>query len=86
MHDALFPLRLLVKKEIELDIAYVLFIDTVGYSKLFINDQQELINTPNQLVSGNADFWESRLSFPVVSAERREMIFHDEPFGKEPLL
>ena len=56
MHDALFPLRLLVKKEIELDIAYVMFIDTVGYSKLFINDQQDLINTPNQLVSGNADF------------------------------
>ena len=27
------------KKEIELEIAHVLFIDIVGYSKLSINDQ-----------------------------------------------
>jgi hypothetical protein len=28
-----------IKKEIELEIAHVLFIDIVGYSKLSINDQ-----------------------------------------------
>ena len=28
-----------VKKEIELEIAHVLFIDIVGYSKLSINEQ-----------------------------------------------
>ena len=30
-----------VKKEIELEIAHVLFLDIVGYSKLFIHDQGE---------------------------------------------
>jgi len=28
-----------IKKEIELEIAHVLFIDIVGYSKLSVNDQ-----------------------------------------------
>ena len=30
-----------VKKEIELEIGHVLFIDIVGYSKLLINEQSE---------------------------------------------
>ena len=41
-------------KEVELEIAHVLFIDTVGYSKLLIDDKRELINTLNQLVGGPA--------------------------------
>ena len=32
-----------IKKEIELEIAHVLFIDIVGYSKLSISDQHELL-------------------------------------------
>ena len=32
-----------VKKEIELEIAYVLFIDIVGYSKLLIDQQRALL-------------------------------------------
>ncbi len=31
-----------VKKEIQLEIAHVLFIDIVGYSKLLINEQQRV--------------------------------------------
>ena len=34
----------------------MLFIDTVGYSKLLIDDQRELIDTLNQLVRGTAEF------------------------------
>src|SRR5438093_4765833 len=45
-----------VKKEIELEIAHVLFIDTVGYSKLLIDDQRTLIDTLNQIVRGTAEF------------------------------
>ncbi len=41
-----------VKKEIELEIAHVLFIDIVGYSKLLINDQRRLLDVLNQLVRG----------------------------------
>ena len=41
-----------VKKEIQLEIAHVLFIDIVGYSKLLINEQRALLETLNQIVRG----------------------------------
>jgi TolB-like protein/class 3 adenylate cyclase/Tfp pilus assembly protein PilF len=45
-----------VKKEIQLEIAHVLFIDAVGYSKLSLNDQRKLIDRLNQLVRSAAEF------------------------------
>jgi TolB-like protein/class 3 adenylate cyclase/Tfp pilus assembly protein PilF len=39
-----------VKKEIQLEIAHVLFIDIVGYSKLSINDQNAAVEELNQVV------------------------------------
>src|SRR5689334_18434183 len=39
-----------VKKEIQLEIARVLFIDIVGYSKLSINEQQAAVEELNQVV------------------------------------
>src|SRR5215471_2278269 len=39
-----------IKKEIQLEIAHVLFIDIVGYSKRLINDQRALLETLNQIV------------------------------------
>src|SRR6266404_5312211 len=39
-----------VNKEIRLEIAHVLFIDIVGYSKLLINEQHELLQELNQIV------------------------------------
>src|ERR1700682_681219 len=49
-----------VKKEIQLEIAHVLFIDIVGYSKLSINDQRAVIDELTQAV---------RMSEHVQSAE-----------------
>ena len=45
-----------VKKEIQLEIAHVLFIDIVGYSKLLINEQSEQIQTLRQIVRGTEQF------------------------------
>ena len=39
-----------VKKELHLEIAHVLFMDVVGFSKLLINDQSEILEQLNQLV------------------------------------
>ena len=39
-----------IKKEIQLEIAHVLFIDIVGYSKRLINDQRALRETLNNIV------------------------------------
>jgi TolB-like protein/class 3 adenylate cyclase/Flp pilus assembly protein TadD len=45
-----------VKREIELEIAHVLFIDIVGYSKLLINEQRALLDTLNRIVRETEQF------------------------------
>ena len=45
-----------VKKEIELEIAYVLFVDIVGYSKLLIDQQRRSLELLNQIVRGTEQF------------------------------
>jgi hypothetical protein len=45
-----------VKKEIQLEIAHVLFSDIVGYSKLLINEQRALRDTLNQIVRETEEF------------------------------
>lgn len=44
------------KKEIQLEIAHVLFIDAVGYSKLSLDEQRKLIDRLTQLVRSTAEF------------------------------
>src|SRR5437667_1015512 len=45
-----------IKKEIELEIAHVLFTDIVGYSKLPINQQRALVEHLNEIVRGTDEF------------------------------
>ena len=45
-----------VNKEIQLEIAHVLFIDIVGYSKLLINEQHELLQELNRIVRTTESF------------------------------
>ncbi len=45
-----------VKKEIELEIAHVLFIDIVGYSKLLIDEQRDCLHTLNEVVRATDAF------------------------------
>ena len=44
------------QKEIALEIAHVLFIDIVGYSKLLINQQSEQLDTLKAIVRGTEQF------------------------------
>ena len=39
-----------IKKEIELEIAHVLFLDIVGYSKLSVNEQHARVDELNGIV------------------------------------
>jgi len=43
-------------KEIALEIAHVLFIDIVGYSKLLIDEQRDYLHTLNQVVRETDSF------------------------------
>ena len=45
-----------VKKEIQLEIAHVLFSDIVGYSRLLINEQRALRDTLTQIVRDTEEF------------------------------
>jgi len=45
-----------VKKEIGLEIAHVLFIDIVGYSKLLIDEQRDYLHTLNEIVRETDSF------------------------------
>ncbi|MBA2623239.1 MAG: hypothetical protein H0U88_06410, partial [Chthoniobacterales bacterium] len=44
------------KTKLRLEIAHVLFIDIVGYSKLLVKQQSELLRELNQIVSGTSEF------------------------------
>jgi hypothetical protein len=50
-----------IKKEIALEIAHVLFIDIVGYSKLSISDQHAAIEELTGLFARPSNFNEPKL-------------------------
>jgi hypothetical protein len=45
-----------IKKEIQLEIAHILFIDIVGYSKLSINEEQAVIDELTHIVRSTEQF------------------------------
>src|SRR6266849_6549550 len=45
-----------IKKEIQLEIAHVLFIDIVGYSKLLIDEQRDYLHALNEVVRETDSF------------------------------
>src|SRR5437870_5416575 len=45
-----------IKKEIELEIAHVLFLDIVGYSKLSINEQRAVVDELTTIVRGSDQY------------------------------
>jgi len=71
-----------VKKEVALEIAHVLFIDIVGYSKLLINEQRALVDTLNQIVRRTDQFQraeqtERLIKIPV--GDGMALVFYDSP-------
>ena len=45
-----------IKKEIQFEIAHILFMDIVGYSKLSVNDQHAAVEELNQIVRAAEQF------------------------------
>jgi adenylate cyclase len=71
-----------VKKEIQLEIAHVLFIDIVGYSKLSINDQHASVEELNQIVRASEHFQKaegaSRL-LKIATGDGMALVFYTSP-------
>ena len=56
-----------VKKEIELEIAYVLFIDICGYSKLLIDQQRRSLELLNEIVRGTEQFRKAEANHRLIT-------------------
>jgi TolB-like protein/class 3 adenylate cyclase/Tfp pilus assembly protein PilF len=71
-----------VKKEIQLEIAHVLFIDIVGYSKLLINEQRALLDTLNQMVRGTDQFRSAEAAgrlIKIPTGDGMALVFYNSP-------
>src|SRR5438309_3360766 len=71
-----------VKKEIELEIAYVLFIDIVGYSKLVTHEQRRLLETLNQIVRGTEQFRKAEANHRLITiptGDGMALVFYNIP-------
>jgi TolB-like protein/class 3 adenylate cyclase len=71
-----------VKKEIELEIAYVLFIDIVGYSKLLIDQQRRLLELLNEIVRGTEQFRKAEANnrlITIPTGDGMALVFYNTP-------
>src|SRR5258707_988501 len=71
-----------VKKEIELEIAHVLFIDIVGYSKLSINDQRAAVEELNRVVRASEQFQRAETAnrlLKISTGDRIALVFYTSP-------
>src|SRR5467141_3035089 len=71
-----------VKKEIELEIAYVLFIDIVGYSKLVTSEQRRCLELLNQIVRDSEHFRAAEAKgrlITVPSGDGMALVFYNTP-------
>src|SRR5437660_3450482 len=71
-----------VKKEIQLEIAHVLFIDIVGYSKLSINDQRAAIDELTQAVRASEQFQNAEAAARLIkipTGDGMALVFYKSP-------
>src|SRR6266850_6032632 len=75
-----------VKKEIQLEIAHVLFIDIVGYSKLSINEQRAAIDELTQAVRTSEQFQNAEAGARLIkipTGDGMALVFYKSP--EEPV-
>jgi TolB-like protein/class 3 adenylate cyclase/Tfp pilus assembly protein PilF len=71
-----------VKKEIKLEIAYVLFIDIVGYSKLSVIDQHAAVEELNEVVRASEQFQAAEAAgrlVKIATGDGVALVFYTSP-------
>src|ERR1041385_4170173 len=71
-----------IKKEIELEIAYALFIDIVGYSKLVTDEQRRSLELLNQIVRGAEHFRTAEANSRIITVPTGDgmaLVFYNTP-------
>src|SRR6058998_4060967 len=70
------------KKEIQLEIAHVLFIDIVGYSKLSINEQRAVVDELTQIVRATEQFQKAEATerlIKISTGDGMALVFYTSP-------
>src|SRR5438132_7966740 len=70
------------KTKLRLEIAHVLFIDIVGYSKLLVKQQSELVRELNEVVSGTKQFQEADAEGKLIrlpTGDGMALVFRNDP-------
>src|SRR3989440_9368587 len=70
------------KKEIQLEIGHVLFIDLVGYSKFSINDQHAAVEQLNRVVRASEQFQQTETAsrlLKIPTGDGMALIFYSTP-------
>src|SRR5438309_8937731 len=71
-----------IKKEIQLEIAHVLFIDIVGYSKLSTNEQRSAVDELTQIVRATEQFQKAEASerlIKIAAGDGVALVFYISP-------
>jgi TolB-like protein/class 3 adenylate cyclase/Tfp pilus assembly protein PilF len=71
-----------VKKEIQLEIAHVLFTDIVGYSKLPIHQQRAVVERLNEIVQGTDEFQAAETAgrlIKIPTGDGITLVFYHSP-------
>ena len=71
-----------IKKEIQLEIAHVLFIDIVGYSKLSINEQHAAVEELNRIVRASEQFQRAEAASRLIripTGDGMVLVFYTNP-------
>src|SRR5713101_6900343 len=71
-----------VKKEIQLEIAHVLFIDIAGYSKLSINQQRAVVDELAEVVRGSDQFQKAEAAerlIKIPTGDGMALVFYTSP-------
>src|ERR1700726_2101399 len=71
-----------VKKEIQLEIAHVLFIDIVGYSRLSINEQRAAVDELNEVVRASEPFQKAEAASRLIkipAGDGMALVFYTSP-------
>src|SRR5213080_4477250 len=70
------------QKEIQLEIAHVLFIDTVGYSKLSINEQRAVVDELTQIARATEQFQKAEATerlIKISTGDGMALVFYTSP-------
>jgi TolB-like protein/class 3 adenylate cyclase len=71
-----------IKKEVQLEIAHVLFVDIVGYSKLSINEQRVAVDELTQIVRATEQFQKAEAAdrlIKIATGDGMVLVFYTSP-------